>query len=564
MNAPPFREPGAVESGPRMKYGVLAQRNPEYRADIWSELDDLYEGGYAVTRKAKTYLPALVGEHPARCEERRKSAGYLGYLGMIIDRFVAALFMQDLVVTEPGDAKNPNTVGGTSDTTFWGAFAKDADMGGTSFAQMMRAAMRTALLKQKAVIAIDFPAPDANAEDAQALAPLNRAEEDAAGLSRGYLIDVPVEQLIDWKVDRFGNFLWARLYRIFDDVDSPYVMRDATKIHEFKVWRMEGGRAVWETWQFVERNGIKPTNDSELERTGGDVTTFDRIPLVRVELPPGLWVGNLVGTVQREHHSRRTCLVSSMNRSLVAIPVAKLGSEIGAAGGPMPSEVQSDPNRGHDPVGQFQSMGFVVIGAGDDITFAEPSGGAYTITREDLADLKDEMFRVVHQMAASLAATPSSAGASGDSKREDREAECVVLTALGKVVRDTAKLIYDLIARARGERVVWVVHGLDQFESDDRGALLTEAVQVDQVAIPSDTFRKEYKTRIAMKLLESAPPETQDVIRQEIDDGVTSEAEMRDLRRDVEKQQLQNPEQLGGAAATVNRSAPPAQPQRNP
>ncbi len=38
--------------------------------------------------------------------------------------------------------------------------------------------------------------------------------------------------------------------------------------------------------------------------------------------------------------------------------------------------MQQNPNRGRDPVGEFKGRGWTVIGSGDDLGFAEPSGRA--------------------------------------------------------------------------------------------------------------------------------------------------------------------------------------------
>jgi hypothetical protein len=49
------------------------------------------------------------------------------------------------------------------------------------------------------------------------------------------------------------------------------------------------------------------------------------------------------------------------------------------------------------------------------------------------------------------------------------------------------------------------------------------------VSIPSKTFKSEYKTQLALRLVANAPAETQDTIRQEILDGVEAEEDMRAL-----------------------------------
>ena len=263
-----------------------------------------------------------------------------------------------------------------------------------------------------------------------------------------------------------------------------------------------------------------------MPRVGAGKTTFREIPILELAVPPGLWVGNKIGVLAREHFQRRSALNAAENKSLFAIPWVKLGPEVTAPGSAMPSEVQQNPSRGRDPRGEFNRRGYVVLGKDDDIGFAEPLGSAYELVDKQLDKLVDEMFRVVHQMASSISATKQALARAAASKAEDRRATEIVLAAYGALVRDFAKRIYDCLSAARGEKVVWTAHGLDKFELEDRDGILKEALSLDAIAIPSATFRKTYKTKIALALVGNVPPETQDVIREEIERGVEQEGEL--------------------------------------
>jgi hypothetical protein len=164
--------------------------------------------------------------------------------------------------------------------------------------------------------------------------------------------------------------------------------------------------------------------------------------------------------------------------------------------------------------------------------------------------LKDELFRVVHMMAASVSNIGASLGRSGDSKEEDRKSTAVVLGALGAHVRDFAKRIYTSISRARGESVVWVPFGLDKYDCEPRDLLLQEAVQLDQIPIPSRTFKKEIKTRTALALLPNLQPETADVIKREIEEGVEE-----DERREADLHAAMN--DLAASDANETDQKPP-------
>jgi hypothetical protein len=500
-----------------MKYGILRQLNPAYTRSRWEELDDLYVGGYPLVDKASRYLPRFVGEHRDRYNERLSAASYTNYIGPIADYFVANLFDKELVLTPAADADDTSTAGSAPiDDGFWQLFAHDADRRGTPFVRLLRQIFTTALIKGKALAAVDLPAL-LNA------AP-NRAAEDASGLARGYAFEVSPDELLDWEQDDTGGFAWAILHRIVVRRATPNDTRGLV-VEEFKVWQLDAGRARWDLYRTRTRKpGATIKDDEEIARAGGGLTTFRRVPILELAMPPGLWVGNKLGVLAREHFQRRSALNAAENKSLFTIPYAKLGPEVTAPGDALPSEAQQNPNRGRDPRGQFMRLGYIVLGKDDEVGFAEPEGRAYDLVDKQLDKLVDEMFRVVHQMAASVSATKTAIGRAAASKAEDRRATEIVLAAYGALVRDFAKKLYDTLSGARGEDVVWTPHGLDKFELEDRDAILKEALALDAISIPSPTFKKLYKTKLAYALVGNVPPETQETIREEIEEGVDHEA----------------------------------------
>lgn len=492
-----------------MKHSLLAQKSDEYTSDVWSELSDLYEGGYTIKRKAGKYLPSLARENSARYKDRLAAAAYIGYLGQIVDYFASALFGQSLTVVDGADANDPATAGGVADKKFWPAFGNDADLQGNSFQEIERRIFVNGILKRRSILACDFPVPDDIAQIT------SRIDEDKIGANRGYVYEQPLDQVINWKTGKFGAFQWAVIYRCYVPDDSPFAGRSIVR-HEWKVWEMSAGVAIWTLYTKDKQASEGFSPDEDVPKSDEGVTTFRQIPLVQFEVPSGLWVGNKIGTLALEHYQRRSQLVNAENGSMIAIPVVKRGPEMSGMGQALVSDTQQNPNRGDNPVAQANAKGWVPIGSGDDIYFAEPEGKAYALVNDQLKELKDEMFRVVHQMAASVDNSAGTMRRSGDSKKMDRQAESIVLGALGKKVREHAKRVYDVISQARGESVVWTPRGLDRFETDDRFDLVQEAIQMAPVDIPSVTLAGEYQTQLWLKIVSNLPPETQDVIRDEI------------------------------------------------
>lgn len=502
-------------------YDILDRKHECYDESVYKELDDLYTGGYQILKNARRYLPQMVGENSDRYKERLAHASYIPYFCEIVDYFVSNLFNQDLTVTPPSDAENPETPGVFPDPKYYSHFARNSDRAGTPFAEVIKLAFRDSIIYKRGVVTVDFPSKENLAT--------TMADEDLMGLADAYVIYRPSCDLRNWKKDHFGNYLWCVLKKSEETDYNPLSDKSVCK-DVFKVWRMDqDGYAVWEEFTIEYDEKSPPQAKSEVSLTDSGKTKFKAIPVTILEVPDGLWVGNKVGTLAKEHFRRRSSLQSAESKSLHAIPVAALGSEIGSFGGALPSEAQTDPHRGDDPVGKFERQGYLVTGHEDSVYFAEPTGTAYQLVDRQLSELRDEMFRVVHQMAQGIATSHGGAlRRSGLSKMKDAEATVIILGEYGRLVRRFSERVYKTISEARGEDVTWVGRGLDTFEVDSRQEVIDEAIKIDLVNIPSQTFKTEYKTQLAYQILGNTHANIQQAIREEIRDGVETEFDITD------------------------------------
>lgn len=519
----------AATALPGLVYADLRARHDDYAIDNWELIDNFYEGGFTLEKNAGKYMPRMVGEHRERYKERVQSSAYLNYFGQIVDYFGSALFAQELTVHVAPDSEDPTSPGiEPDDPACYDAFSKNADGKGTRLVDVLKAVLTTAMLKKRGgLLCVDMPAPKAGVA--------SRADEDKLGLGRPYAYELPIDQVIDWDQDDDGGFSYVVIHRK-KVTKAPPGKRTGLIVEEFKVWQKlepsededsavfgdpEAADAkpvvTWRTYR-VSYKPDKPPRETDVIPCvdAGDVS-FDRIPILEFVMPHGMCLGEKIVPVAREHYTRRSSLNAGENRSLVSIPYVTKGSEIGAIGGALPAEIQQNPHRGNDPVGRFEEQGWLELGAGDTIGFAEPAGTAYALVDAQLDRLKDEMFRIAHQMAMSVSNNSTTLNRSGASKREDRVAEEIILTEYGRLIRNFSVLTFDTISRARGEGVVWNAHGLDQFASDDREELIEEAQGIDLIDIDSVTFKKFYKVQIAKRLCANAPPETLAQMVQEIE-----------------------------------------------
>jgi hypothetical protein len=532
--------PGLPASIP---YGLLSSEHPHslaergYTPALWRELDLLYRGGYAIQEAADEFLPACLGEHPARYQERLKLSAYIGYFGQIVGSYTAALFAQPVSVTP--DVDSPQQ----PERAIYDAFARNADLRGGTFADTLRALAIGAFVKGKALCACDFPAAPPG------VLVVSKADSERLGLARPYAYTIEPEELIDWEYDEVvrrrvelrkdnreigavefdvGRFSWVVLRRVVTRRAAPTEARGLA-VEEYKVWiRDEGGVrwALYRTPPIQAGRAIDPR--TPIERVDQGSTLFREIPIVEIRLPDPLWIGNVVGPLNKEHWQRRSSLLAAQQSALLVIPTVNLAPEINAVGEALPAERATDPARGDDPVARFRRMGFVVLGEKDELSFKAPPTEAFTIVDDELKDLVDEMFRVTGRMGASVSSTAKAVGRSGESKAIDNHDFDTVCSAIGVILQDGARRIYDVVSDARGEDVDWTVHGLDRFDSgEDREEVLGEALQTGVVQLGSKTAMVEWKKRTIFRVLPGLSPEMQKTISDEVEASTTAEEEMR-------------------------------------
>lgn len=493
-----------------MQYQVLSQTHPDYRRDTWSELELLYRGGYDLDDVAKQrLLPQAVGEHPARYTERVSASQYVNYFAQVVDFFAAALFSKQLTV-RPAEGEESRV-----DMDVYDAFSEDATRKAESLNKILREVFTNALVYRRGLLALDFPA----AGEVQ-----DRATESALGLGRPYAWCLHPTQLLDWSKADDGSFDWAIVHSAWCERESPEGMRDVM-VEQFKVWQTTPQGAYWQLYESRrKKTEKKPKGPDEIPLVAEGRTSFKRVPIVDLVLPFGLWVGNKIGPLAKEHFQRRSKLSAAVSKSLFAIPYVKLGSEIPEMGGALPAERAQSPGRADDLRDQLERRGYTILGSQDEIGFEEPKGSAFSLEAESLDGLVNEMFRVGHQMAMSVANTSKALARSGLSKTEDRHATEIVLKAYGQLMREFAVRTYDTVAEARNEDVSWQPYGLDKFEVWDRTQIVEEGTRVRDIDIPAPTFQREYFGQVAERLLEQPTPEVMSEIRKEIEESLEREA----------------------------------------
>ncbi len=156
------------------------------------------------------------------------------YAGSIIDWYAATLMRREPVMLFESNHE--------AGKAYFNVLAEDCDLKGTNLCEFYRQQFIRALVWGRSYIAVEFPKV--------AETPKTRAEEDAIGRSRAYLVDYSPDEIINWSRDGEGNLQWVvipaenlRQQKITDDGWKKVTRWLYYDRHDFKIFerQTEGG-----------------------------------------------------------------------------------------------------------------------------------------------------------------------------------------------------------------------------------------------------------------------------------------------------------------------------------
>jgi hypothetical protein len=482
-------------------YGQLNQTNPCVDRARNNELRALYEGGRRIESLFGSFLPKRPREREERYQVRLKDAEYRNYVGPIADFFAAMLFVSRPVIK----AKRGKEDAKLAD--YWNELREDCDGGGTDIDAFFKDLLLDAMQTKTGWLRVR--APDSNGDD-----PGDMLEFEKRGLGQCWLEDMEDCSVLDWDTADDGRLIWAITHERSAKRTSLSSGRDTIT----ETWEYLTPEAV-EVYQITYQKDQQPKPEDEVSRIAGPLPhRFGAVPLVCLDLSPGLWVLERLRSPQVAHLKKQSALNWSLASTAYAMPVAKVGS---------PDDFQKN----------MAGAGYeIVIQREDSWEWEAPPTAHFTAIADEVKTSKDEIFRIAHQMALGVENNAAAIGRSGQSKATDMENTRVVLGAYSRVVKETIEYTLDLIATARGEKdLEFSVEGLDDFAALDATKFLDQlAILKDKVgALPSRTFWVEANKRAAGAVLRDLDEDTVQRINDEIERDTTDPAEDAQAERDA-------------------------------
>jgi hypothetical protein len=451
----------------------INREHPEYvaRKAMWKQYKDLYAGGERLRLNASEYLLRRNKEPGAVYQERLSRVFYENYIGSIIDWYAATLMRREPMLLFNGT----DTVA----KTFYNVLSDDCDLKRTSLSEFFRQRFIQTMVCGKSFIVVDFPRAGAPV--------MSRAEEDASGRSRAYLVDYGADEVINWSYTPTGGLDWI--------VIRTSVLQQS-KVTDAK-WEKETRWIYYDRENFRIFRKTGEANPIELIDEGQHgFAALRRVPVFEMKVSDGLWLMNKAALVQVEHFNKSNALSWALTMGLFATPV-----------------IYSD-REWNQIVGESY---YIQLGPQDRFGWTEPEGKVYQIAADNLVRLKDEIYRVCYLI--NQAENPGGGGLrmSAVSKQRDFNVTQEVLRAYGDRVKDTMKQVLRAIAEARQDGVSIEVSGLDEFDIGDLGVELDDAKKLLDLGIASETLKKQVFKKLAFKYLCDVRQEIKNQVADEID-----------------------------------------------
>lgn len=470
-----------------MKYKLLDRVHPDVDLKVLRTYQDLFEGGATFRARVQEYLPRNEMEPLAVYRKRCERAPYINYAASIANFFASALFTCPPTITS-----DPESV-----DAFYAELKEDADGSGTDLDAMLRDMVVRALVGRRAYLRVEFPEPGDEA-------PATLADEDRAGLRRARLVPVPTHTVRNWRRDASGAFAWVLTHEHRTElVDLDDEGETLTEV--WTQWYADGTARRWS----VARNASdKLRPDDDVPEVDAPHNPCGAIPLVELALPAELWLLNHLSDPALEMFRKRAAQSWAIERSAYTMPWFFL------------KDAKKPPTMGTGYWGQ--------LGVDERVEWPGPNAVPFEVLGSVIRELVQELHRVAQQMALGVDNNGTALGRSGDSKKADHEATEIVLKAYGQRMREPVERALDLIARGRGEKVVWSVGGMDVYDLADAKTLTEIVSGADGLKIPSATYRREALKAVAHAVLPHVDEETRQKIDREIEVGVPDAEEERE------------------------------------
>lgn len=451
---------------------TLRQRHPEYDDDRLEMIGALTEGGRRWRNHVASILPKNKAEPVDVYRDRKKLSGYTNHLGGILGLIVGHLFAKPSQRADGG--------------AYWLDLARNVDRRQTTWDKFWADALLDALEYRQSFVWVNLPRI---AQEADTL-----LDQERSGALDAFLVLISGQSVIDWGEDAQGNLDWLM-----------------TETQDWKRTGPTADRVVIWRWQYFTASEIityewtgtpaspSPASGEEARQVAATAHGYGALPVARLRLPVLLWAGDKLHDPALRLTRKENDLDWSIHRAAHALMVVK-------------------SKWGTDSAPTLGAGYYLALAPEDEVSYAEPSGSSFTHQRQGVQDAREEMYRVVQQLAAGADTNATREAMSAESKGMDWRASEILLKSYAAVILDAMRMAAAIVAQVRpGSGDAPTFSGLDGYEEEDVEAFLARAAMALDAREMSPMFRRVVAKQEVKRILGD---EVEEAVIQEILDEI--------------------------------------------
>ncbi len=471
---------------------LIESTNPDYDPARITLAEDLYYGGKRFDANIKDqgqrvgYIPKGPLEKDKAYENRLRFTFYVNYCSQIINTMTSIIFRKsnEMHISTDNSDNLPDNLQ---------ALVADADGQHKHLADVVKDALTKALLCERGYILVDLPR---RVEGAESI-----ADEEAAGTLRPLARSIDPIQVKDWSYGVDQALDWVLIE--YEESTRP---RPTDERVEKKYWLVYT-REEWAKYEEVK--GGARGSETAIVMTAQGPHSFGQVPLVVLKLPADYCVMDRIRSPLLALFRIQNDLANALRKNAHEVPVFKL----------------MDTNQS-PVVGDGMA---IMLSAPDneDMKWSGPSGQANNMIAQFIDFLKNELYRIVNQLALAANVTPGAALQSGESKMRDFLPLQLLCEALAKYAKTALLEVLRLAGRGVGIEKEFSISGaFDDYAVDDVKYVLESMQLASTVGLEweSPTFKKHMHNRIASAMLSGVDPGTRTIIENEIAKAVDKQA----------------------------------------
>lgn len=546
---------------------ILDRRGFDYDqyADMWARLALLYTGGWELMLKASIFLQQRHKEPQDVFQSRLSRFNYNNIIETVIGWYTSYLFRRepevdvldrinrrpliDTTVTQidpvktgdlrfgetptiysspdgertppgrdigsPGNSEEGPSINTANDEAgrFYKEFRDNVDRAQTTLSGFFSLMMTNMLLNGRVYVLTDIEPPS--------IPTYNRAQSEALGSNRPYLLMFNAADVINFRTDKEGNLVWAVIRTGRVNQETPF--ETPRTVDQWWIYNQTSW-ALYEYEQPIAGDGTVqpivnntggapiPTKHGHLIASGlHALHHIGRCPLRKFEVPSGLWLGKRAYLPAVTHMNEDNALQWMLTQTNLAVPVI-------IGGGNEPGNDGSDIGG----VTYYSELFAIKLPAGAEFKWSSPDGSAAHISLQRLDNLREELYRLMYLQDQGRSASTISSQRSGAAVLMEKLPGREVAEALGRVIRSDMEKVYQDVIDARHETdaVEVSVRGFS-FLENYVGLDLDDFERLKSSGIPSGTLMRYAAKCIARMMMQDAPPHLLDISLTEIDSELT-------------------------------------------